>query len=77
MFPFPLTGLRLETPAGTVACQAKVTLGVVEFKVTATEFVPLQMDWLATAKVVTGAGLTVMEYVPLVPLQLLAVGVTV
>jgi hypothetical protein len=77
IFPVPLAGFTLETPAGTLACQANVTLGVVELRVTATELDPLQMDWFATAKVVTGAGFTVMEYVPVVPLQLFAVGIMV
>ena len=77
ILPLPFTGFTFEIPAGTTACHANVTFGVVEFNATATVFVPLHIDWFATANVVTGAGLTVIEYVPVVPLQLFAVGVTV
>lgn len=61
ILPLPFTGFTFEIPVGTTACHANVTFGVVEFKATATVFVPLQMDWFATANVVTGAGLTVIE----------------
>jgi len=61
ILPLPFTGLTFEIPAGTTACHANVTFGVVEFNATATVFVPLHIDWFATANVVTGAGLTVIE----------------
>ena len=44
ILPDALVGFTLVTPAGTVACHAKVTPGVVEFNVTAALFAPLQMD---------------------------------
>jgi hypothetical protein len=69
-FPIPK-----GTPLGTL--QEKVTPAVELDSVTRLVFCPEQMVWFKGEKVVTGAGFTVIEYVPVVPLQPFAVGVMV
>ena len=47
IFPVPLVVTKLLIPDGTVACQPKVTPGVVDDTLTCVVLAPLQMVWLA------------------------------
>ena len=76
IFPVPLVVTKLLMPDGTVACQLKVTPGVVEVTLTCVVFAPLQMVWFACENCTDGAGLIAMVYCPKVPLHPFADGVT-